>query len=140
MRLSCPARRSSPENWDTPRFNPASLARLESSILLDRGTRLPAPTTNPEMPKNSRYFRNRHVLRPTAARSPGPKRATELALAKPHGLGSDLDQLVVVDPGQAVLQAHRVVRSQPHGFVVAGGAHVGQLFLAAHVHVEVHVP
>src|SRR5262245_7947210 len=103
------------------------------------GTRGPTPTTTPDMAKHFGHFRNWQVLRPCATGPPRSQRATELALAKPNGLGSDLHQLVVVDPGQTVLQTHGVVRSQTHGLVVAGGAHVGQLLLPTHVDVEVHV-
>src|SRR5262245_60344792 len=79
-------------------------------------------------PASGRGRRRVHAL---AARAPGTEGRAPLALAEPDRLGGDLDQLVVVDPGEAFLETHRPVRAQPNCLVVSRGAHVGELLLAA---------
>src|SRR5438477_11523810 len=71
-----------------------------------------------------------------AARTEG---LAQLALAQPDRVRRHLDELVLVDPLEAVLEVHRLVGDEADRFVVAGGAHVGELLLAADVHVEVDV-
>jgi hypothetical protein len=71
------------------------------------------------------------AIRPHPARA---ERAPELALPDADRVRRDLDQLVVVDPGERVLEAHLAVRDQTHGLVVARRAHVRELLLAADVH------
>src|SRR5207253_4374523 len=46
----------------------------------------------------------RHGGEPGAARAAGPERLAQLALAEADRVGCDLDQLVLVDPRQALLE------------------------------------
>src|SRR5215470_17344097 len=83
------------------------------------------------------------ISRPSARGSPetsaaGPARpqgGPALPLAHAHGIRCHLDQLVLVDPGEGILETHGVVRNQADRLVVSRGAHVGELLLAADVHV-----
>src|SRR4030095_2986562 len=83
--------------------------------------------------RGARRAERRRTLRPQAALAARPQRGTQLALAQADRVGRDLDQLVVVDPRQAVLEAHQVGRGEPDRLVVAGCPHVGELLLAADV-------
>ena len=50
-----------------------------------------------------------------------------------------LHQLVVLDIGDRLLEAHPARRDQQHGLVLAGGADVGELLFLDRVHVQVVV-
>src|SRR5207247_2268348 len=76
---------------------------------------------------------------PSGARPGRAERLAQLALAQADRVGRHLDQLVLVDPLEAVLEAHGAVGHEAHRLVVARGAHVAELLLAADVHVEVGV-
>src|SRR5215210_5337575 len=58
-------------------------------------------------------------------------------LAQPDGFRGDLDQLVLADVLQGVFEGHLAHGRQVEGVVGAGGAHVGELLVLAHVDVQV---
>src|SRR5262249_9672733 len=113
--------------------------QVQSGEQLHQGYARHRPPTNPDVPKNSRCFRIRQSLDPSGTWPFRPKRPPKLLFAQADGLGCHLDQLVVVNPGQAVLETHDAVRAQANRFVVSRGPDVGQLLLAAHVHDQVDV-
>src|SRR5262249_59956356 len=83
--------------------------------------------------------RRRRTADPPRPRPPRPQRLAQLALADPNRIRRDLDQLVLVDPLEAILEAHGMVRDQSHRLVMPRRAHVAELLLAADVHVEIDV-
>src|SRR5258708_262661 len=61
----------------------------------------------------------------------------EEALAQTNRLRRDLDQLVLLDVGDRLFEAHLARRREAHSLVLAGGADVGELLALQHVDFEV---
>src|SRR5208282_5838502 len=68
-----------------------------------------------------------------------PERRLEDAVAQPHRLGRDLEQLFLVDPLQRRVQRRNARRRQPNRFVVARRTHVAEFFFTAHVDGQVYL-
>src|SRR5437899_2595138 len=99
-----------------------------ASISLARASpELPQPAVGEWSPSPSK-LRAELLSRFELPRRPLALMRVEEALADPDRLRRDLDQLVVLDVGDRLLQAHAARRGEADAFVLgAGGAEVGQL-------------
>src|SRR5439155_27246056 len=75
----------------------------------------------------SRRWRWRELFRRRGPARPPPVVDVEQALAHADRLGRDLDQLVVLDIGDRLFEAHLDRRRQPHRLVLGGRADIGAL-------------
>src|SRR5215208_2684788 len=63
----------------------------------------------------------------------------ENRLADPDRFWRDLDELVVLDPGERLLERHADRRREPHRLVLRGRADVGELLALQHIDLQIVV-
>ena len=83
---------------------------------------------------------SRHILLRLGAAQVVALLSGQHGFAHAHGSGSDLHQLIVADKADGLLQGKGFDGRKDDIIIFSGGAHIGQLFFFAGIHVDVLAP